>query len=120
MTLDKLTRMAIAEAVTKAVREANEVYDEQWVTKKQLCEQCGFFTEQWLKTYGPALERIGCKMEMKVIDAQGVEHGTHPCYAKKRLLRMIAEGEIFVMPQQNKEKYEMQTIQARGNVCAVS
>ena len=32
MTLDKETRMAVAAAVQKATMEANEVYNEEWLT----------------------------------------------------------------------------------------
>ena len=39
MTLDKETRMAIQAAVKKAVMEANEIYNEEYLTPKQLFEQ---------------------------------------------------------------------------------
>ena len=90
MTLDKQTREAIAASVRKAVMDANEVYDEVWLTGKQLSEQVGFFTKEWLKRYGMTLQREA----VKVRDESGVVHRTGWCYPKKRILRMIAEGEL--------------------------
>ena len=90
MTLDKQTRDAIAVSVKKAVMEANEVYDEVWLTGKQLGEQVGFFTKEWLKRYGTSLPREA----LKVKDENGVVHRTGWCYPKKKILRMIAEGEM--------------------------
>ena len=90
MTLDKQTREAIAASVRKAVMDANEVYDEVWLTGKQLSEQVGFFTKEWLKRYGMTLPREA----VKVRDESGVVHRTGWCYPKKRILRMIADGEF--------------------------
>ena len=90
MTLDKQTREAIAASVRKAVMDANEVYDEVWLTGKQLSEQVGFFTKEWLKRYGMTLPREA----LKVRDENGVVHRTGWCYPKRRILRMIAEGEF--------------------------
>lgn len=90
MTLDKQTREAIAASVRKAVMDANEVYDEVWLTGKQLSEQVGFFKKEWLKRYGMTLPREA----VKVRDENGVVHRTGWCYPKKRILRMIAEGEF--------------------------
>ena len=90
MILDKQTRMAVAAAVRTATMEANEVYNEEWLTGKQLCEQVGFFTKEWLKRYGMTLPRE----VVKVRDENGVVHRTGWGYPKKRILRMIAEGEF--------------------------
>ena len=89
-TIDRLTREAIAATVMKATREANEVYDEVWLTGKQLSEQVGFFSKEWLKRYGMTLPREA----VKVKDRNGVIHRTGWCYPKKKILRMIADGEM--------------------------
>ena len=90
MTLDKATREAIAQAVTKNVREVMEVYEEIWLTGDQLCREVGFFTKEWLKRYGCALPRE----RVKVVDIEGVEHHTGWCYPKKKILRMLADGQF--------------------------
>ena len=92
--IDKVTRDAIAASVKKAMIEAQEVYDEVWVTGKQLSEQVGFFKKEWLKRYGDSLAVLGCRKDVKVKDRNGVIHKTGYCYPKKKILRMIASGEM--------------------------
>lgn len=88
MILDKATREAVSLAVKKAVMEANEVYNEVWLTSEQLCEQVPLFKREWLRHNYNKLpnERVAWK------DAQGVEHSCGRCFPKKRILRMVAEG----------------------------
>jgi hypothetical protein len=88
MTLDKETRMAVAAAVHKATMEANEVYNEEWLTGKQLCDQVPLFTKEWLRHNWRMLpsERVGWK------DSDGVYHECTRCYPKKKILRMISDG----------------------------
>lgn len=93
MALDKATREAIAASVRKATIEMQEVYQEQWVSGKQLCEEVGLFTEKWLKTYGDRLPRE-C---LRVRTQDGVEHKTGWAYPKKKILRMIHDGELRMM-----------------------
>lgn len=90
MTLDKATREAIAASVKKATMEMQEVYQERWLTGKQLCAEVGFFTEKWLKMYGQTLPRE-C---VRVTTADGVAHKTGWCYPKMKILRMIHDGEL--------------------------
>ena len=35
--------------VRRAIEEEREMYDEVWLTEKQLLEQFGMFTHDWLK-----------------------------------------------------------------------
>ena len=93
MTLDKETRLAVAAAVQKATMEVNEVYTEEWLTGKQLCEQVPLFTKEWLRHNWRMLpsERVGWK------DSDGVEHECTRCYPKKKILRMISDGAFRAM-----------------------
>jgi hypothetical protein len=88
MTLDKETRMAIQAAIKKAVMEANEIYNEEYLTPKQLCDQVPLFTKEWLRHNWRMLpsERVGWK------DSDGVDHECTRCYPKKKILRMISDG----------------------------
>lgn len=90
MTLDKETRKAMTAAIMRATMEAQEVYSEQWLTGEQLCAEVGFFTKEWLKRYGQTLPRE----RVRVILPDGKEHQTAWCYPKKKILRMVAEGEL--------------------------
>ena len=89
MTRDELNE--VKAVVRRAVEEEREMYDEVWLTEKQLLEQFGMFTHDWLKKYGQCLQPA----RAIVVDEQGVEHPTkRPAYPKHKIQRMIASGEI--------------------------
>ena len=77
--------------VRRAIEEEREMYDEVWLTDKQLLEQFGMFTHDWVKRYGQCLQPA----KAIVVDEQGVEHPTKRlAYPKHKIQRMIASGEI--------------------------
>ena len=89
MTRDELNE--VKAVVRRAVEEEREMYDEVWLTEKQLLEQFGMFTHDWLKKYGQCLKPA----RAIVVDEQGVEHPTQGwAYPKHKIQRMIASGEI--------------------------
>ena len=78
--------------VRRAIEEDREMYDEVWLTEKQLLQQFGMFTHDWLKKYGQCLQPA----RAIVVDEQGVEHPTQRlAYPKHKIQRMIASGEIM-------------------------
>ena len=90
MTRDELNE--VKAVIRRAVEEEREIYDEVWLTEKQLLEQFGMFTHDWLKKYGHCLQPA----RAIVVDEQGVEHPTQClAYPKHRIQRMIASGEIM-------------------------
>ena len=90
MTRDELNEMKAV--VRRAVEEEREMYDEVWLTEKQLLEQFGMFTHDWLKKYGHCLQPA----RAIVVNEQGVEHPTQRlAYPKHKIQRMIASGEIM-------------------------
>ena len=89
MTRDELNELKLV--LRRAVEEEREMYDEVWLTEKQLLEQFGMFTHDWLKKYGHCLQPA----RAIVVDEQGVEHPTQRlAYPKHKIQRMIASGEI--------------------------
>ena len=89
MTRDELNELKLV--VRRAIEEEREMYDEVWLTEKQLLEQFGMFTHDWLKKYGQCLQPA----RAIVVDEQGVEHPTQRlAYPKHKIQRMIASGEI--------------------------
>ncbi len=89
MTRDELNE--VKAVVRRAIEEYREMYDEVWLTEKQLMEQFGMFTHDWIKKYGHCLQPA----RAIVVDEQGVEHPTQGwAYPKHRIQRMIASGEI--------------------------
>ena len=90
MTRDELNE--VKAVVRRAVEEEREMYDEVWLTEKELLAQFGMFTHDWLKKYGQCLQPA----RAIVVDEQGVEHPTQrPAYPKHKIQRMIASGEIM-------------------------
>lgn len=95
MVLDKATREAVIATVRRATIEMQEAYDEQWVVADQLCQDIPLFTKEWLKRYGALLPRE-C---IRVKDVDGGSHNTRWCYPKKKILRLIADGQLRVMKE---------------------
>jgi hypothetical protein len=92
MTRDELNE--VKAVVRRAVEEEREMYDEVWLTEKELIAQFGMFTHDWLKKYGQCLQPA----RAIVTDEQGVEHPTQRlAYPKHKIQRMIASGEIMKM-----------------------
>ena len=90
MTQDELNELKLV--VRRAVEEEREMYDEVWLTEKELIAQFGMFTHDWLKKYGQCLQPV----RAIVVDEMGVEHPTQRlAYPKHKIQRMIASGEIM-------------------------
>lgn len=89
MTRDELNE--VKAAVRRAVEEEREMYDEVWLTEKELIAQFGMFTHDWLKRYGHCLQPA----RAIVVDEHGVERRSGWAYPKHKIQRMIASGEIM-------------------------
>ena len=89
MTRDELNELKLV--LRRAVEEEREMYDEVWLTEKQLIAQFGMFTHDWLKKYGQCLQPA----QAMVVDEYGVEHKTGKAYPKHKIQRMMASGEIM-------------------------
>lgn len=89
MTRDELNE--VKAVVRRAVEEEREMYDEVWLTEKELLAQFGMFSHDWLKRYGHCLQPA----QAIVVDEQGVEHKSGKAYPKNKIQRMIANGEIM-------------------------
>ena len=88
--MDKLLRAEIVAEVKRSLADVNEVYQEELLTKDQLCEQFPMFTPSWIKTFGEKSaiprERISVQSE----DGSGVR--SRYMYPKHKINRLIAEG----------------------------
>ena len=90
MTRDELNE--VKAIVRRAIEEEREMYDEVWLTEKELIAQFGMFTHDWLKHYGQCLQPA----KAIVVDEQGVVHPSQRfAYPKHKIQRMIASGEIM-------------------------
>ena len=89
MTRDELNEVKMV--VRRAMEEEREMYDEVWLTEKQLLQQFGMFTHDWLKKFGQCLQPA----RAIVVDKQGVERRSGWAYPRNKIQRMIASGEIM-------------------------
>ena len=90
MKIDKETREAIAAAVRASQIEAAEMYQEKYVTGKELCQQIAMFSTNWLENFGWKLPRE----RIIVTDEDGETRVTRWGYPLHRIQRMIAEGRM--------------------------
>lgn len=90
MKLDKETREEIVAAVREAQIEAAEIYDERYITGKELCKQIAMFSPNWLENFGWKLPRE----RIIVTDEDGETRVTRWGYPLHQIQRMIAEGRM--------------------------
>ncbi|MGX8694836.1 MAG: hypothetical protein ACSW8D_00485 [Prevotella sp.] len=90
MKLDKETRDAISAAVRAAQIEVAEIYEERYVTGKELCQQIAMFSPNWLENFGWKLPRE----RIEVTGDDGETRVTRWGYPLHQIQRMIAEGRM--------------------------
>lgn len=88
--MDRLLRAEIIATVRKTMTEVLEGADEVWLKPKQLLEQFGMLSQEWLDTNGHLLPREYAS----VIWPDGDEKFTRYAYPKHKINRMIMNGEL--------------------------
>ena len=98
MTLDKETRLAIANAVDKCIyaaeqryKEAKASYEEVWLSEDELLKQFQMLSPNWVKRYGKLLPRT--QFEVTIITRDGREvKKTRWAYARNKIQEWIQNG----------------------------
>ena len=85
-----MLRAEIIATVRETMREMLEGADEVWLKPKQLLEQFGMFSQEWLDNNGHLLPREYAS----VIWPDGEEKYTRWAYPKHKINRMIMNGEL--------------------------
>ena len=88
--MDRLLRAEIIATVRETRREMLEGADEVWLKPKQLLEQFGMLSQEWLDTNGHLLPREYAS----VIWPGDKEVCTRYAYPKHKINRMIMNGEL--------------------------
>ena len=88
--LDKELRREIAHVVNEAAREAYLIYNEEWISAKELCTQFQMIPKSWLKTNKHLLPQG----TLRYRDKDGNLKETHPAFPKHRINQMILDGEL--------------------------
>lgn len=88
--MDRILRAEIIATVRQTMTEMMEGADEVWLKPKQLLEQFGMLSQEWLDTNGHLLPREYAS----VIWPDGIERSTRWAYPKHKINRMIVEGKL--------------------------
>lgn len=88
--MDRMLRAEVVATVRETMREVLEGADEVWLKPKQLIEQFGMFSQEWIDRNGHLLPREN----VSVIWPDGTEKETRWAYPKHRINRMIMEGKL--------------------------
>ena len=85
--------LELKSVVRRAMEEQMEMYSEVWLTADELCKVFGTLKPAWLDRYWQALPK-NCVRQPGVTDEKGVEHSTSRLYARNKIQRLFATGEI--------------------------
>ena len=88
--MDRILRAEIIATVRQTMTEVMEGADEVWLRPKQLLEQFGMFSQEWLDNNGHLLPREYAS----VVLPDGEEKCTRWAYPMHKINRMIQEGKL--------------------------
>lgn len=88
--MDRMLRAEVVATVRETMKDVLEGADEVWLKPKQLLDQFGMLTQEWLDTNAHLLPRE----RVEVIWPDGTERCTRWAYPKHRINRMIREGKL--------------------------
>jgi len=94
--IDKQLKQEISKVVNEAAREAYLVYNEEWISAKELCKQFQMIPKSWLKSHRHLLPQSS----VRYTDKDGNIKETNPAFPKHRINQMILEGKLdFTAPE---------------------
>ena len=85
--------LTITGVIRRTMEEQMEMYQEVWLTAEQLCNTFATLKPSWLDRYWQSLP-AGCVRQPGVTDEKGQEHKTGRLYARIKIQRLFATGEI--------------------------
>ena len=88
--MDKQLKAEIVATVKRSVAEAMEVYQERWITDKEMSQYISVMTQRWLRDHGDMLPRT----PIEWTDGQGKRHVTSYLYPLHQIQAMVADGRI--------------------------
>lgn len=98
--MDRLFEAKLLALIDRKMTERLEGADEVWLKPKQLLEQFGMISQEWLDENGHLLPREYAS----VIWPDGTEKCTRWAYPKHKINRMIQEGKLKGMIKGEKAK----------------
>ena len=86
-------RLELKSVIRRTMEEQMEMYSEVWLTADELCKVFGTLKPSWLDRYWNALPK-NCVKQPGWTDEKGVKHTTSRLYARNKIQRLFASGEI--------------------------
>ena len=87
--MDRQLKAEIVATVRASVVAAMEVYQERWLTDREMSQYISVMTQRWLRDHGEMLPRT--QVEWK--DSKGA-HATSYIYPLHQIQAMVADGRI--------------------------
>ena len=91
--MNKEDMLELKSVIRRAMEEEMEMYSEVWLTADELCKVFGTLKPAWLDRYWNALPK-NCVKQPGWTDEKGVKHTTSRLYARNKIQRLFASGEI--------------------------
>ena len=88
--MDRMLRAEIIATVRQILKDVLEGADEVWLTKEQMVERFGMFSEEWMRKNAQLLPREYAS----VIWQDGKEKCTRWAYPQHKIQRLIREGKL--------------------------
>lgn len=114
--MDRIFEAKLLALIDRKMTERLEGADEVWLKPKQLLEQFGMLSQEWLDKYAELLPREPAS----IIWPDGVEECTRWAYPKHKINRMIQEGKLKYMKPTDKmvERREKKLARERAKIAA--
>ena len=91
--MNKEDMLELKSVIRRTIEEEMEMYSEVWLTADELCKVFGTLKPSWLDRYWNALPK-NCVKQPGWTDEKGVKHTTSRLYARNKIQRLFASGEI--------------------------
>ena len=93
MIMTKEEMLELKAVVRRTMEEQMEMYSEVWLTADELCKYFGTLKPAWLDRNWQALP-ANCVRQPGWTDERGEKHNTSRLYARNKIQRLFASGEI--------------------------
>jgi hypothetical protein len=99
--MDRMLRAEIIATVRQTLKDVLEGAEEVWLTKEQMVERFGMFSEEWMRKNAQLLPREYAS----VIWPDGKEKCTRWAYPQHKRQRLIREGKLKGIKRNKPDSY---------------
>lgn len=99
VTLDSATRRALIAFLDEESMNREKAMEKVWLSKKQLLQQFGMFTDDWINTHGHLLPR----KRISIVDLEtGKKRATGWAYDRNAIQRLLFSDEPTIIVENGK------------------